>query len=88
MIFQCSKSTLNVLPEDDNPLLTYDCSSSPLDPPVIKETDLSSWIVRAIAQRVTSRDAVAYVRDNPPMMDSSLEAIYEKVSLRCNTFQF
>ena len=64
-------SALTITTEDDNPLLTYD--SSPLiDPPVIKETDLSSWIVRAIAQGVTSRDAIiAYVRDNPPMMDSS-----------------
>jgi hypothetical protein len=34
------------------------------------------------------RDAVAYVRDNPNMMDSSIMAIYEKVSLPGNTFQF
>jgi helicase required for RNAi-mediated heterochromatin assembly 1 len=33
------------------------------------------------------RDAVAYARDNPHMMDSSIVAIYEKVSLRGNAFQ-
>lgn len=33
------------------------------------------------------RDAVAYVRDNPHMMDSQIVAIYEKVRLRGNTFQ-
>jgi hypothetical protein len=59
-------------------LLTCDCCS--ILHLVIKETGLSSLIVRAITQGVTSRDAAAYVRDNPPMMDSSYAAIYANFS--------
>ncbi|KAN0067382.1 hypothetical protein V8E54_014472 [Elaphomyces granulatus] len=73
-LYVCTDDNNNVPPKDGNPLLTRDCSSSSLDPPVIKETDLSSWIVRAIAQGHYSQQQIdTLIRQKANVRDTVAE---------------